>query len=190
MLVFLRLISVLKPYQEETSLNKLRRISISSIWILSVAFCVLPIISLTLKMEVVSTYVRLLTLHGFNTIPVAGIIIMWCMLMWVANNKQVNDRQSFQRQSGGNSNPGLYDRRCAVIVRRLVIILLICYLPFLIWKQYFYGVVFQRPCNELTPKVILVYNLLLILLANFKPLSLKSILANGKIMCNYQELKN
>ena len=168
LLVFLRLISVLKPYQEETSINNLRRISIASIWILSVAFCVLPIISLTLKMKVVSTYVRLLTLHCFNTIPVVGIIIMWCMLMWVAKKKQVNDRQSYHRQSCDNSNPGSYDKRSAVIVRRLVIILLVCYLPYLAWKEYFYGIIFQRSCNELTPKVNMVYNFLLILLGNFK----------------------
>ena len=164
LLVFLRLMKVLNPLSDGVHTSKtFRRITVIVIWTLSVMLEMIPLITSILTtrnnqddMKKTSTIIRLVILHCFNTLPVVGIIIMWGSLVWKARSNRNSNK--FQRHNIGSRNSGSIEQRMGAIVRRLVILLLICYLPYLAWKQYFYGVVIKRCTNKLTYKVnILLY---------------------------------
>ena len=90
-------------------------------------------------------YIKLVSFHCFGTIPVISIIVMWGLLMKVAKDRRMKDNHVLSTEflSIEESN----HRRMVKIVHRLVIALLICYIPFLFWKQYFYSIVLKRTPN-------------------------------------------
>ena len=160
LLVFLRLRTVRNPYLEGESLYKVRRLGIIIIWFVSIMFCILPLMALVLKMKDYSTIIRLIGLTGLSTLPVIGIIIMWGILIWTAKVKQAEDRNN--RPSTPNaiihsiSRSASYERnnqRAAVIMQSLVIVLLICYIPYLAWKHYIYVIVVSRTFAKFSRKV-------------------------------------
>ena len=127
---------------------------------MSVVVCVMPPIFLIFGMRDIYDGLRLIRLHSLKTVPIIGIIIMWGLLIWTAKSKDSQDK--FQGQNSSVINTMSSDRIMGVIVQRLVIILLICYLPYLCWRQYFYGMS-TKELAKLSRKVKMIATLMHIL---------------------------
>ena len=145
--------AVRNPFSEEKRLALYRRISISLVWITSIVFRTIPLVFSALKMKTSVVYMCTINLYCFRVFPVFAIIIMWGLLIWTAKRKQTHGESYLQnlKYSTEESN----SRKMAEIVRRLVIILLVCYIPNLVWSQYIWFVIRERS-NPLSREVILL----------------------------------
>ena len=141
LLVFLRLMAVRNPLSDEKGLILYRRISITVVWITSIVFSMMPVILDWLKIENGALYVYQINLYLFRIFPVFAIVIMWSLLIWTAKRKQSHGEGTLRTQ---HSMKEPDSRRMAEIIRRLVIILLVCYIPNLVWRQYFWTVLNER----------------------------------------------
>ena len=131
--------AVRSPLSEEKDLVTRRHILITVIWTTSIVFNAIPIIFSGLKMNNGFVYIRTINLYLFSILPLFAIVIMWGLLIWTAKSKQSHGKIALPNtsQSMEESN----SRRMAAIIRRIVILLLICYIPILVWKQYVWIVV-------------------------------------------------
>ena len=152
LLVFLRLITVRNSLSQGDGIIKLRLYLVISIWILSIAVTFLPFLASVLKMKEFYCYSALVNLHCFNTAPVIGIIIMYGLLLWTIQKEQRQKKNNFPGMDTLKAEEN--NRRMTSIISRVVILLLICYLPYLVEKHYFYGTVMKRASQKLTLKVI------------------------------------
>ena len=121
---------------------KLRRYLVISIWILSIIVTFLPFLASVLEMKEFYCYSALLNLHCFSTVPVIGIIFMYGLLIWTVQRQQRLKKESFPGMDTLKTDEN--NRRMTLIISRVVILLLICYLPYLVEKHYFLGTVIQR----------------------------------------------
>ena len=147
-LVFSRLMAV-----RELSLNGKRRaklylFSVITIWMVSVTFNIIPLIALFMKWKTFYTNVRLLNLHCLSTFPVICIVVMYTLLVHTVKKNQM--RESMVTSTVAvTSIMKANQQRMVVIVRGLVIMLLVCYLPHLTTHYYFYGIILKRPLHQL-----------------------------------------
>ena len=145
LLVFLRWKSIKRPLKEIKNEEIYRIAFVVIVWTISISACIIPVLFLAFEMFETFRYIKLVSFHCFGTIPVISIIVMWGLLMKVAKDRRMKDNHVLSTEflSIEESN----HRRMVKIVHRLVIALLICYIPFLFWKQYFYSIVLKRTPN-------------------------------------------
>ena len=154
LLVFLRLMAVRNPFSEEKRLALYRRISITLVWTTSIVFRTIPLVFSALKMKNSVVNFFTINLYLFRVFPVFAIIIMWGLLIWTAKRKQTHGESYLQTLKYSTEEAN--SRKMAEIIRRLVIILLVCYIPNLVWSQYVWFVIRERS-NPLSREVILLY---------------------------------
>ena len=142
LLVSLRLSAVLNPLAEKKNQRKFRYVCIAIIWILSIVYCSIALVFSALKMEASFRYMRILGLHCFGTFPVLSTVIMWGIILNVAKKKREKDLRNSNNSSYLIANKS--NSCMSTMVRWLVIVHLFCYVPFLVWKQYLYGVILKR----------------------------------------------
>ena len=135
LLVFLRVITLRNPLSQGDDIRKFRHVAITIIWIISITVVSLDVISQCQGMDDFSMYLNLVNLHCFKTIPVVGIVLMYGLLLWTVNRQQKQTNNI--AISTDNSHREARNRRMTAIVSRVVICLLICYLPYLASKHYF-----------------------------------------------------
>ena len=128
--------------------HKLRRISITTIWIISVVLPTLPLIASFLKMRELYMFVRLFNLNCFGTLPFIGITTMYGILIWKIKKKRSEKKHLVKEKITGSEREAS-ERRMVVVVQRLIVVLLICYVPYLVYKQYAYGVITNRPDHKM-----------------------------------------
>ena len=130
----MRLRTVRNPLAARDGPFKHLRCFIVIIWTLSITprLVFFPLILLNMDNQFI--YFGHVIFHIFNTIPTIGIVLMYGLLARsVAISKQKN--QEALSQSGVTTQQR-DDTRMTSIVVRLVVMLLICYLPFLVNKSY------------------------------------------------------
>ena len=139
LLVFLRLLAIKKPLSYGEIHDKLRRISIIIIWIASITIQLVALIILIFEQGEAYLYYKDVTLHIFHTFPVICIIIMYTLLIWTLEKKkrQIKDSRISMKQESIN-------KKMTLLVQRVVLVLIICYVPFLAWRQYYYEIVIKR----------------------------------------------
>ena len=144
LIVFLRMSALANPLSRKHFQRRHRCLYISIIWLLSALYCSLPLILLVQEnwKDDWFFYIRLFGLHCFGTLPVISIIIMWGIMINVAQTKQANEFRisNNSKQLMADSN----NRSMSAMVKWLVIVLIICYVPYIIWKQYFYVMILRR----------------------------------------------
>ena len=128
--------------------HKLRRISITTIWIISFVLPTLPLIASFLEMRELYMFVRLFNLNCFGTLPVIGITTMYGILIWKIKKKRSEKKHLVKGKSEGSDREAS-ERRMVVVVQRLIVVLLICYVPYLVYKQYAYGIITNRPDHKM-----------------------------------------
>ena len=139
LLVFLRLLAVTDPMKYKEAHVKSRHKSIIVIWLTSVIVRLTALLSQKYH-STVFFYYRYVLLHIFHTIPIITIVIMYVRLIMTLKKRSTTlitmTEQSQQLSDSIN-------RKMAIVVKRIVVSLLICYVPFLSWEQY-YMVIAER----------------------------------------------
>ena len=98
--------------------------------------------------------IGLINAYCFGLIPVLSIVFMYAMIYWTLRKKS---REAMENQGNpGNSYSDLSNKKSTLIVTRIVIVLLVSYTPFLIWKEYYYGIGIANPDNVTDTTVIII----------------------------------
>ena len=150
-LVVMRYVAIDKPMRyKETFVFRYRRRFIIAIWLLSISLCLLPILSKAITGKnhaYVYDFTHYLRLHGFHTLPVICIVGMYLKLSWtLKNDPTTNPRnldefsKSFDFQKCNN----MKKKSSTKIIRKIIIGLLICYLPYIVCWQYVCSVMMKR----------------------------------------------
>ena len=96
-------------------------------------------------------FVTLCGIHTrtYPTLPVVLILIMYIMLIWVLRGKK--SKAQWQNTM---------DKKLTLAIQRIVLVVILCYGPFLVWRAYFYVVVDRRGngtlSDEQVKKIILI----------------------------------
>ena len=160
LLVFLRLIAITEPIKYKEIHIKIRHTSIITIWLMSFGVRIIAILSQKYKPSVFFYY-RYFALHIFHTLPVICIIAMYVILM-----KTLRRRNGHLEIMVDNSRhlADSMNRRMTIVVQRIVLALLICYVPFLVWEQYYMIISERNPFIIYTSEVIIYWKLSLVMI--------------------------
>ena len=139
LLVFLRLLAVTDPMKYKEAHIKSRHKSILVIWLTSIIVRLIALISQKYHTKAFFYY-RYFLLHMFHTIPIIMIVIMYVTLIMTLKKRSMA-LISMTEQSQQLSQS--INRKMEIVVKRIVVSLLICYVPFLSWEQY-YMVIAER----------------------------------------------
>ena len=160
LLVFLRLLAVKTPMAYHISHTNVPYSSLITIWATCILLQSLPLLALSFNKYSVYTYLRLLNLHCFHTIPLLLILLMYTSLIWTLRRKEKQQRQDFQNLPFNSMDyRETRNKKMTLLVKRVVIFLLISYAPFVAWYQYYYIVVCKRdPLQILAVEVTIFYS--------------------------------
>ena len=157
LLVFLRLFAILKPMSYKKVHAKLRYTSIFLIWLTSILFHAAIRTALILKNETIFYYGNLLIILCCNTLPVLLIFIMYIMLIWaLRGDKSRTPDPNTVRPSTTLVAREDMEKKMTLAIQRIVLVLILCYCPWLVWRAYFYVVVDRRGFL-LDEEVILIF---------------------------------
>jgi hypothetical protein len=175
LLVSLRLIAILKPTSYQIIHEKLRYNSIIVIWITSVLFHATNRVALILKSENFFYYGNLFVLLFCNILPVVLILIMYIMLIWVLRGKTSKSPETNTVELSTTS-PAIehMEKKMTLAVLRIVLVVILCYGPFLLWRAYFFIVIDRRIAKGtlLDAEVILILHIQISFNLNFVKLIL------------------
>ena len=73
---------------------------------------------------------------------------MYGILIWKIKKKRSEKKHLVKEKITGSEREAS-ERRMVVVVQRLIVVLLICYVPYLVYKQYAYGVITNRPDHKM-----------------------------------------
>ena len=141
LLVFLRLKAISKPTQYEEIYKKLCYPSIVFIWIISVGVRLIAVLAHCLKFWDFYFYYRYFNLHVFHTIPIICIVLMYAKLVWTLKKRSNEAIKEARRSVNANLKELALDKinqKMTLMVQRVVLFLVVCYVPYLIWMQYYY----------------------------------------------------
>ena len=176
LLVFLRLLAIMKPISYKQIHTKLRYNSIIVIWLTSMFFHSATKTALLFENKTLFDYGNWFILLSFNILPVVLIIIMYIVLMWILrdktsknnpgpNNVELNSNLNSQLL---NNQPTIatgaeqMERKMTLAIQRIVLFVIFCYGPFLIWRVYYYAVVNKRDDGKVGDReVILILRFLI-----------------------------
>ena len=149
-LVLMRYIAINNPTGYKRSfVFKHRRYFIITIWMLSISLCFLPILSKAVTGKThayVYDFTSSLRLHGFHTLPVICIVGMYLKLSLKLKKGPTSPQnldefsKSFELQKCNK----MKKKSSTKIIRKIIIGLLICYLPYIVCSQYVYVVMMRR----------------------------------------------
>ena len=157
LLVSLRVYAIFRPTSYREMHVKLRYISIIVIWLSAMLVHTATRIALFLEKETIFYYGNVLILLFCNTLPVVLILIMYIMLMWILRDRtsKLPDTNVVELHSIVNGHPlnnessispgtEQTERKMTLAIQRIVLFVILCYGPFLIWRAYYYNVVDRR----------------------------------------------
>ena len=164
-LVLLRVLAVTKPLGYEDIHKKLRHIILGTIWILSICVCILPVISERFHVEWLYTFSRGLVLHGLHTVPIIAIIILYVIFFYTIHKSVASTNQEL-RTSGIQMRTSRFramaKSRQMKMMKGVVVCLVVCYVPYLIWWEYNMTV-----CEKRAPYVVNTTEVTLLLEINY-----------------------
>ena len=133
LIVFLRLLTIIEPIKCKEIHKNLRHKSIIVMWVVAFSVRSLALIIQMYKPNAFWFY-RYFLLHGFHTVPLLLIIIMYLILIKsLKNRSQTLEMMDLKSRQAANQ----MNKKMTIVVKRIVFALLICYLPFLFWEQYY-----------------------------------------------------
>ena len=133
LIVFLRLLAVTEPIKCKQIHKSIRHKSIILIWMMAFGVRALALVIQKYKSDAFY-YFRFLLLHGFHTFPLILIIFMYQVFIRTLNKRSRSmDMIDIKSRKTADS----MNKKMAVVVRRIILALLICYTPFLVWEQYY-----------------------------------------------------
>ena len=145
-LVYLRLLAILKPMSYKDVHEKVRKRSIPIIWVVSIASRLISVLTQIFEPMPKPFYAayRYIALHVFHTVPIIFIICMYVKLVWTL--KKISEESNTTQATFTNvRNPKKsISKKATLLVQRVVLFLLGCYLPFLAWEQYWEIITFER----------------------------------------------
>jgi hypothetical protein len=141
-LVFLRLWAIRNPLSYNELHIKMQYISIKMIGAISLLVNISATVAFMASLKNAYPIVREMNLHIFSTLPAIAILIMYVMLMYILKIKQRKKSETLKDMTA--SNVDTKTTRMNSIVHRLVLFLLISYIPYLIWKEMFDGLVVRK----------------------------------------------
>ena len=121
--------------------------SILLIWITSMIVTLIAVLAQILELWDFYFYYRYVKLHVFRTIPIICIILMYIKLVWTLNKRSNEVKISLTLRNvsrvsdNGNSKKLLLEKstqKMTLMVKRVVLVLIVCYVPYLMWMQYYY----------------------------------------------------
>lgn len=150
-LVLMRYVAIDKPMRyKETFVFRHRRRFIIAIWLLSVSLCLLPILSKAITGKnhaYVYDFTHYLRLHGFHTLPVICIVGMYLKLSWTLKNDTTTNARNldeFSKSFDFQKCNNIKKKSSTKIIRKIIIGLPICYLPYIVCWQYVSSVMMKR----------------------------------------------
>ena len=175
LLVFLRLLAIMKPISYKQIHTKLRYNSIIVIWLTSMFFHSATKTALLFENKTLFDYGNWFILLSFNILPVVLIIIMYIVLMWILRDKTSKNPGPNNVELHSNLNSQLLnnqptiaagaeqmERKMTLAIQRIVLFVIFCYGPFLIWRVYYYAVVNKRDDGKVGDReVILILRFLI-----------------------------
>ena len=161
LLVFLRLLAVTDPMKYKEAHIKSRHKSIIVIWTTSVIVRLAALLSQKYH-TTVFLYYRYFLLHIFHTIPIIAIVIMYARLILTLKRRSTNLITMTERSQQLSDS---INRKMTIVVKRIVVSLLICYVPFLSWEQYYMVIAEREPFMIYKNEVIIIYRISIPLLA-------------------------
>ena len=135
-LVFLRLLAILKPLSYSEVHAKVRRLAILMIWIISITarYSIVP--TQCFKIRSVYLHYMHIIFHCLHTIPVMCIALMYAKLVCVIQQKRNERKTIICKYLKFRAHADSDNRKSTLLAKRLGLFHLICYLPFLAWTQY------------------------------------------------------
>ena len=159
LLVFMRLLAVSRPLTYTATRNKIRRRSIVIIWLISISAQLLVVMAQIFAAENIYVYYRNIYLHVFHSIPVISIVVMHVTLIRILERKNNSDAVTGLGGHAQSLDQSI-NMKMTIMVKRIVSFLLLCYVPFLIWWQYFnIASVQKRPWIPTPLEVVLLFKL-------------------------------
>ena len=133
LIVFLRLLAVTEPIKCKQIHKSIRHKSIILIWMMAFGVRALALVIQRYKSDAFY-YFRFLLLHGFHTFPLILIIFMYQVFIRTLKKRSRSmDMIDIKSRNTADS----LNKKMAVVVRRIILALIICYTPFLVWEQYY-----------------------------------------------------
>ena len=159
LLVFLRLLAITQPFTYIEIHKKLRHISIAIIWVVSFCVCMVPVLAVLLQCEITYEVSRVIVLHGFHTLPIICIVGLYVKLIITIHNT----RASVARKNNSvcvatmrnNRNMSIVKVKQMRMMTRIVVCLIVCYVPYIVWWAYVDMVIrLRKPYIIYTAEVI------------------------------------
>ena len=148
LLVYLRYLAVSQPMNYKETHKKFRRNGIIFIWVVSISSRLLSIITYSPDgASFYHYYHYYIIIHVFHTIPILLIILLRARLMYVIlKRKGKNDfkKDALILSNLGAENDESIRKRTAQMVQIMIILVLISYVPFIIWWQYYNVITINR----------------------------------------------
>ena len=142
LLVSLRVYAIFRPTSYREMHVKLRYISIIVIWSTSIFLHAVILTTSAFKNETISYHENLIIFFCFNALPVGYILFMYGLLIWRLRIKRSTAIEDTVKTSSVTPAAEATENKIITLVKRIIIVLILCYGPFLIWRVYFYTIDF------------------------------------------------
>ena len=120
--------------------RKLRYMGILMVWIISIGCRLLAVLTQAFAMNFY-LYYRDIIIHLFHTVPIIVIVSAYASMLYILRQKREDSEKG---RSLSNTHAESMNRKMTLMVQRVVICLLICYIPYLVWWQYFNVITIER----------------------------------------------
>ena len=139
LLVLLRYFAVSRPAKYALFHTKIRRKSIIVIWMISVITPVIAVVAQLSRTWNFYFYYRYVNLHLFHTIPILCIVLMYAKLILMVRKRSKQALETMSEDEGDKKvEIDKVNQKMTLMVQRVVLFLVVCYVPYLAWMQYYY----------------------------------------------------
>ena len=141
LLVTFRFVAIMRPTSYRQIHKKMKNYSVVFIWVFSIFIQCINNVLLIYHLEA-GQVLHLFIISTFYVLPVIGIMSMHIITISKLKTKKSSAEQKF----GIVPNPDgkTIEDEMIFIVQKLGVILIVCYVPFLVQRLYYYLVVFKR----------------------------------------------
>ena len=157
LIVLLRLVSITKPIRfRDSMVFQHRHKLIIGIWLVSIVIGFLPVFFIILKLDYLERFTKYLILHGFHTFPVICIVLMYIKLNLIikkrdkehgvenVNLNPITSNYMINKNIAKRRQNNLRQKSSTKIITRIVVSLVVLYLPYIIFWQYGSAVIIKR----------------------------------------------
>ena len=152
----MRLLAISRPLTYKRIHEQLRHKSIVIIWIISIISQLLRVITQIFTTETFYPIYRDICLYFFNALPLLSIVVMHVTMVLISKRRKRTAAQTSPQTNAQCTMDEAQNRKMRLIVMRIVLFLLILYVPRLIWWQYYNIVSLEKRCWPPTPAEVII----------------------------------